>query len=96
MRNVNTKLFKVCMCVWCRVRIYSKRFIFIDGARTKLIDGYRQTFILLLKRNIISLIAYDIYLPFIYAPSFGFMHYSVSISHSLIESHAYLLSIWQN
>lgn len=38
----------------------------------------RQTFMLLLIRNTIILIAYDIYLPFIYAPSFRFMHYRSS------------------
>lgn len=54
----------------------SKASHIIGGARPKTywrID--RQTFIilLLLKRNTIILIAHDIYLPFIYAPSFRFM-----------------------
>lgn len=39
----------------------------------------RQTFILLLKRNTIILIAHDIYPRFIYAPPFRFMYCSLSI-----------------
>lgn len=39
----------------------------------------RQTFILLLKRNTIILIAHDIYPRFIYAPPFRFMYCSLSV-----------------